>query len=97
MAPLNPISTWNVRGIAGERKPRVHWFFVCEGSQTERLYFGSLFELLDEKGLPVFAEGIYVNRTGKDKTASNPKNSWGRQMPWSRTLAGISATKKTGM
>ena len=73
MAPLNPISTWNVRGIAGERKPRVHWFFVCEGSQTERLYFESLFELLDEKGLPVFAEGVYVNRTGKDKTASSPK------------------------
>ncbi len=50
MAPLNPISSWVERGVGGSRAPRARWFFICEGSKTERIYFESLFSILDKRG-----------------------------------------------
>lgn len=73
MAPLNPYSSWFNREIDETRQPHSHWFFVCEGSETEQIYFESLFTVLDEMDLPGSAEGVYIERTGEDETVSHPK------------------------
>lgn len=73
MAPLNPIGSWLDRGIGEGKQPRARWFFVCEGIATEAMYIDALLSLLDALKLPLSTEGVYLERTGEDESASNPK------------------------
>lgn len=70
MAPLNPISTWNERGIEEIKKPLSKFYFLCEGSKTERYYFEALFEYLNKRNTAMRVLPLYVERTEEDETVS---------------------------
>ncbi len=72
MAPLNVMSL----GERAWRAPRgivARYFFICEGSRTEKWYFTALFNHLARKQLPVRIDPQFVERTEEDETNSAPQ------------------------
>lgn len=73
MPPLNELNDIGSRKVTVRRSEINRFFFLCEGKNTERWYFGRLFDYLNKMDLPTRAVPVYVERTQEDEGASHPK------------------------
>lgn len=73
MAPLNPIWPWAERDVEEDLSIVAKYYFICEGSKTEKWYFEALFAYLNKLPQPVLIQPVYVERDGNDETISHPK------------------------
>lgn len=76
MAPIRNYSTWNKRPSDGEeqQEPYRKYFFICEGVNTEVWYLKYLINIKKQLRIHPLIDIILMERTGKDRSHSNPKN-----------------------
>lgn len=75
MAPVRTYTDWNKRPSDQEdqMEPYRKYFFICEGTNTEVWYFKELIDLRKQLGIHPLIDLRLMEKTGKDKTRSNPK------------------------
>lgn len=75
MAPIRTYTDWNKRPSDREDQiePYRKYFFICEGSNTEVWYFQKLIDLRKQLGIHPLIDIRLMEKTGEDKTISNPK------------------------
>lgn len=75
MAPIRTYTNWNARSSNKEEQiePYKHYYFVCEGQNTERWYFEKFIDLRKDFEISSLISIEYLEKTGKHKTWSNPK------------------------
>lgn len=75
MAPIRTYTDWNKR--PSDKKEQIEpyrkYFFICEGSNTEVWYFKKLIDLRKQLGIHPLISIRLMEKTGEDKTISNPK------------------------
>ena len=75
MAPLREYSNWNVREAEDEeREPYKGYYLICEGENTERIYFEKIIDIRKELGIASNIKISYLEKTDEDRHSSNPKS-----------------------
>ena len=69
-------SSWNRRQTDGEPQiePLRKYFFICEGANTETVYFRKLIDLRKELGIHPLIDLALLEKTGEDRNLSYAKN-----------------------
>lgn len=75
MAPLRSYGFWNVRPSNKEEQiePYKHYYFICEGQNTERWYFEKFIDLRKEFSISSLISIEYLEKTDEHRTWSDPK------------------------
>lgn len=75
MAPIRSYTSWNSRpsNDVEQIEPYKHYYFICEGQNTEKWYFEKLIDLKKEFSIPSSIDVEYLEKTDEHKTWSNPK------------------------
>lgn len=75
MAPIRSYSNWNVRNSNKEAQiePYKHYYFICEGQNTERWYLEKFIDLRKYFSISSSINIEYLEKTKEHKTWSNPK------------------------
>lgn len=74
MAPIRSYTNWNVRSTnsTDQIEPYRHYYFICEGKNTEQWYFEKLIDIRKELFIHSDIKLIYLEKTEKDENLSNP-------------------------
>lgn len=75
MAPIRSYTNWNTRPSNKEEQiePYKHYYFICEGQNTERWYFEKFIDLRKEFSISSLISLEYLEKTDEHKTWSDPK------------------------
>lgn len=75
MAPIRSYAGWNTRSTNSfeQKEPYKHYYFICEGQNTERWYFEEFINLKKEFAISSLISIEYLEKTGEHKSWSNPK------------------------
>ena len=75
MAPIRSYSNWKIRPSNKEKQiePYKHYFFICEGQNTEKWYFERFIDMKKEFSISALVSIDYLEKTDEHKTWSNPK------------------------
>lgn len=75
MAPIRSYTSWNIRPSNKEAQiePYKHYYFICEGQNTERWYFEKFIDLRKEFGISSLISIEYLEKTDEHKTWSDPQ------------------------
>lgn len=75
MAPIRTYSNWNSRSTEGEEQidPYRHYYFICEGSNTEKWYFEKLIDIRKELSIHSKIDIAYLEKTDEHEHLSNPQ------------------------
>lgn len=75
MAPIRSYPNWNARSSDNEEQiePYKHYYFICEGQNTERWYFEKFIDLRKEFSISSLISIKYLEKTGEHKRWSDPK------------------------
>lgn len=74
MSPTRSYTNWNIRSTnaTAQIEPYRHYYFICEGRNTEKWYFEKLIDIRKELSIHADIELVYLEKTGKDENLSNP-------------------------
>ena len=74
MAPIRSYSNWNVRSTNKDAQiePYRHYYFICEGQNTEKWYFEKLIDIRKTLSIHSEIKLVYLEKTGEDEHLSNP-------------------------
>ncbi|WP_077612591.1 RloB family protein [Clostridium sp. Marseille-P2415] len=74
MAPIRSYTNWNVRSTDNDAQiePYRHYYFICEGRNTEKWYFEKLIDIRKELSIHSDIELVYLEKTDEDENLSNP-------------------------
>lgn len=75
MAPIRSYVDWNTRSSNKEKQiePYKHYYFICEGQNTEKWYFEKFIDMKKEFSISALVSICYLEKTDEHKTWSNPK------------------------
>ena len=75
MAPIRTYSNWNNRSTKSDDQiePYRHYYFICEGKNTEKWYFEKLIDIRKELSIHSEIEIAYLEKTGEHENLSNPR------------------------
>ncbi len=75
MAPIRSYTNWNTRSSNKEKQvePYKHYFFICEGQNTERWYFEKFIDKKKDFSISSLVSIEYLEKTEEHKSWSNPK------------------------
>lgn len=75
MAPVHEYSNWNKRSSNSEEQiePYKHYYFICEGRNTERWYFEKLLDIQKSLNIHSLIKLVYLEKTGEHENLSNPE------------------------
>lgn len=75
MAPVHEYSNWNKRSSNSEEQiePYKHYYFICEGRNTERWYFEKLLDIQRSLNIHSLIKLVYLEKTGEHENLSNPE------------------------
>lgn len=75
MAPIRTYSNWNSRSTKNDEQiePYRHYYFICEGRNTEKWYFEKLIDIRKELSIHSEIEIVYLEKTEEHENLSNPK------------------------
>lgn len=74
MAPIRSYTNWNVRSTNNDAQiePYRHYYFICEGRNTEKWYFEKLIDIRKELSIHSDIKLVYLEKTEEDENLSNP-------------------------
>lgn len=74
MAPIRSYTNWNVRSTDNDAQiePYRHYYFICEGRNTEKWYFEKLIDIRKELSIHSDIKLVYLEKTDEDENLSNP-------------------------
>lgn len=75
MAPIRSYSGWNTRPSNKEKQidPYKHYYFICEGQNTERWYFEKFIDMKKQFSVSALISIEYLEKTEEHQTWSDPK------------------------
>jgi hypothetical protein len=75
MAPIRTYSNWNKRSAKNDVQiePYRHYYFICEGKNTEQWYFEKLIDLRQELSIHSEIDIAYLEKTEEHENLSNPQ------------------------
>lgn len=75
MVPIRTYSNWNSRSSENTEQiePYRHYYFICEGKNTEQWYFEKLIDIRKELSIHSEIKLVYLEKTDEDEHLSNPK------------------------
>ena len=75
MAPIRSYTNWNSRSSNNEKQiePYRHYYFICEGKNTEKWYFEKLIDLRKDLSIHSQIELVYLEKTDEDENLSSPQ------------------------
>ena len=75
MAPIRSHSDWKTRASNKEKQiePFKHYYFICEGQNTERWYFEKFIDMKKEFSISALVSIEYLEKTEEHKRWSDPK------------------------
>lgn len=75
MAPIRSYSDWNTRASNKEKQiePYKHYYFICEGQNTEKWYFEKFIDMKKEFSISALVSIEYLEKTEEHKRWSDPK------------------------
>lgn len=75
MAPVRSYTNWNSRSTNSEKQiePYRHYYFICEGKNTEKWYFEKLIDIRKELSIHSQIDLVYLEKTDGDENLSNPE------------------------
>lgn len=75
MSPIRSYSNWNMRPSNTEEQiePYKHYYFICEGQNTERWYFEKFIDLKKEFSISSLISIEYLEKTDEHESWSDPK------------------------
>lgn len=75
MAPIRTYSNWNNRSTNNTEQiePYRHYYFICEGRNTEKWYFEKLIDIRKELSIHSEIDISYLEKTGEHENLSNPQ------------------------
>lgn len=75
MAPIRSYSNWNSRSAnKGEQiEPYRHYYFICEGKNTEKWYFEKLIDIRKSLSIHSNIDISYLEKTEEHENLSSPK------------------------
>ncbi len=75
MSPIRSYTNWNTRPQQNvdQIEPYRHYYFICEGKNTEKWYFKKLIDIRDELLIHSKIEVVYLEKTGEHENLSNPE------------------------
>ena len=75
MAPIRTYSDWNSRSTKQDEQiePYRHYYFICEGKNTEKWYFEKLIDIRKELSIHSQIDVVYLEKTEEHENLSNPQ------------------------
>jgi len=75
MTPIRSYTNWNVRSTNhnAQIEPYRHYYFICEGRNTEKWYFEKLIDIRKELSIHSKIDISYLEKTEEHENLSNPK------------------------
>ena len=75
MAPIRSYTNWNTRISNKETQiePYKHYYFICEGKNTEKWYFEKFIDMKKELSISSLVSIEFLEKTGIHENWSNPK------------------------
>lgn len=75
MAPIRTYSNWNSRSNKNDEQiePYRHYYFICEGRNTEKWYFEKLIDIRKELSIHSKIDIAYLEKTEEHENLSNPQ------------------------
>lgn len=75
MAPIRSYTNWNTRSsdAEGPITPYRHYYFMCEGRNTEKWYFEKIIDIRKELSIHSRIDMIYLEKTEEHENLSDPK------------------------
>lgn len=75
MAPIRTYSKWNVRPDNNKEQiePYRHYYFICEGANTEKWYFEKLIDLRKDLSIRSQIDIVYLEKTDEHANLSDPE------------------------
>ena len=75
MAPIREYSGWNSRSSVDKEQiePYRHYYFICEGRNTERWYFEKLIDIRKSLSIHSMIDISYLEKTEEHENLSSPK------------------------
>ena len=75
MAPIRSYANWNLRTSNKEEQiePYKHYYFICEGQNTERWYFEKFIDMKKDFSISALVSVEYLEKTEEHETWSDPK------------------------
>lgn len=74
MAPIRSYTNWNIRSTnnAAQVEPYRHYYFICEGRNTEKWYFEKLIDIRKDLSIHSEIKLVYLEKIEEDENLSNP-------------------------
>jgi hypothetical protein len=74
-APIRTYSNWNSRSTKDEEQiePYRHYYFICEGKNTEKWYFEKLIDIRKELSIHSKIDIAYLEKTDEHEHLSDPQ------------------------
>jgi hypothetical protein len=74
MAPIRSYTNWNVRSTNNDAQiePYRHYYFICEGRNTEKWYFEKLIDIRKELSIHSDIKLVYLEKPKRMRNLSNP-------------------------
>lgn len=75
MAPIRTYSNWNSRSTKNDEQiePYRHYYFICEGRNTEKWYFEKLIDIRKELSIHSKIDIAYLEKTEEHENLSDPQ------------------------
>lgn len=75
MAPIRTYSKWNVRPDEDKEQiePYRHYYFICEGANTEKWYFEKLIDIRKDLSIRSQIDIVYLEKTEEHEHLSDPE------------------------
>lgn len=75
MAPIKTYSNWNSRSSNADQQiePYRHYYFICEGRNTEKWYFEKLIDIRKSLSIHSEIDISYLEKTEEHENLSSPK------------------------
>lgn len=75
MAPIRTYSKWNTRPDNDKKQiePYRHYYFICEGANTEKWYFEKLIDLRKDLSIRSQIDLVYLEKTEEHTHLSDPE------------------------
>jgi len=74
MPPIRTYSNWNSRSTKDDAQiePYRHYYFICEGKNTEKWYFEKLIDIRKELSIHSKIDIVYLEKTEEHENLSDP-------------------------
>ena len=75
MVPIRSYTNWNTRSSDSDEQitPYRHYYFMCEGRNTEKWYFEKIIDIRKELSIHSRIDMIYLEKTEEHENLSDPK------------------------